>query len=94
MGLRDVVSCSTGSFHCGFVDVSGNVYTCGVGAHYRHGHGHTMTVWKPQQIEACRKLQIKVCEIDCVGERTYVISSNGDLIMYGKEPMIGRVHKQ
>ena len=42
--LQNIVLCSAGSMHSGFVDTEGAVYTCGVGADFRLGHGDKETV--------------------------------------------------
>ena len=82
--------CSAGSFHSGFVDTEGIVYTCGVGADHRLGHGNKETIWEPKKVEACKNIQ--VCQIECVDSRTFVITPQGNLIMWGKEPVTGRTH--
>eukprot|EP01084_Bolivina_argentea_P289006 496174_1 len=46
--LQNIVLCSAGSFHAGFVDTEGIVYTCGIGADFRSGHGDKETVWEPK----------------------------------------------
>jgi len=88
--LQNVVLCSAGSFHSGFVDTEGHVYTCGVGADFRLGHGDKETLWEPRLVDSCKNIQ--VCQIECVDARTFVITPQGNLIMWGKEPVTGRTH--
>merc|ERR1719410_623501 len=88
--LQNIVLCSAGSFHSGFVDTEGIVYTCGVGADHRLGHGNKDTIWEPKKVEACKNIQ--VCQIEAVDSRTFVITPQGNLIMRGKEPVTGRTH--
>eukprot|EP01083_Nonionella_stella_P028664 78942_1 len=92
MHLRDIVSCSAAAFHSGYVDKNGDVFTVGVGLDYRLGDGEENTVWIPKQIKACDPLDI--CQIECVDARTYAITTDGDLIMFGKEPVNGRRHRK
>merc|ERR1712176_351322 len=87
---QNIVLCSAGSFHSGFVDTEGVVYTCGVGADHRLGHGNKDTIWEPKMVEACKNIQ--VCQIEAVDSRTFVITPQGNLIMWGKEPVTGRTH--
>ena len=89
--LRNIVLCSAGSFHSGFVDINGNVYTCGIGLDYRLGHGDQDTLYEPKLVKACEKL--KVCQIECVESRTFVITTDGDLVSWGKDPIDGRINK-
>eukprot|EP01083_Nonionella_stella_P240863 841614_1 len=52
--LKDIIFCSSGSFHSGYIDINGNVYTCGIGNNYRHGHSHINTIWIPQIIKSLK----------------------------------------
>merc|ERR1719361_2914233 len=88
--LKNIVLCSAGSMHAGFVDTEGAVYTCGVGADHRLGHGNKDTIWEPKKVDACKNIQ--VCQIEAVDSRTFVITPQGNLIMWGKEPVTGRTH--
>ena len=88
--LQNIVLCSAGSFHAGFVDTEGAVFTCGVGADFRLGHGDKETIWEPKRVDAIKNIQ--VCQIEAVDSRTFVITPQGNLIMWGKEPVSGRTH--
>jgi len=88
--LKNIVLCSAGSMHAGFVDTEGAVFTCGVGADFRLGHGDKETLWDAKQVESCK--EIAVCQIECVDSRTFVITPQGNLVMWGKEPVSGRTH--
>eukprot|EP01084_Bolivina_argentea_P029768 55248_1 len=89
--LRNIVRISAGAFHSGFVDMEGTVYTSGVGRNYRLGHENTDTIYKPQIVRSL--IKVKVREIECVDATTYVITTCGQLVLFGKEPMTNKVHK-
>ena len=91
--MRDfhkIVRVSCASFHSGFVDTTGKVYTCGVGADHRLGHGDLESVWRPKLVESIENVKIR--EIECVADRTYVVSTAGHLILWGQEPLTKRTH--
>jgi len=52
--------------------------------------GNKDTIWEPKKVEACKNIQ--VCQIEAVDSRTFVITPQGNLIMWGKEPVTGRTH--
>jgi len=89
--LRNIVLCSAASFHSGFVDANGNIFTCGIGLDYRLGHGDQNTLYEPKHVKACDKL--KICQIECVDTRSFVITTDGDLVSWGKDPIDGRINK-
>ncbi len=84
--LKQIVRVSAGNYHSGFVDVHGRVYTCGYGYDYRLGHAEcdAEILYKPRMVTALQR--VKAREIECVDKRTYVITTGGHLILFGKEP--------
>ena len=89
--LSKIVKVSAATFHSGFVDINGRVFTCGVGNDYRLGHGSCDTLFDPKMVDAVSNMKIR--QIECVDSRTYVITTAGHLVVWGREPMNGKVHQ-
>ena len=90
VGLKMIQEISAGSFHSGFIDLKGKVYTCGVGKDFRLGHGNEKTVFEPMQVKAVA--DAKIVRIECVHDHTFVISKQGCVMMWGHEPVTTMVH--
>eukprot|EP01083_Nonionella_stella_P266414 901299_1 len=81
--LNNIVLCCAGINHSGFVDNKGFVYSTGLGDDFCLGHGNEETLWKPKMVDAIKN--VKVCKIECVDHRTFVVTTKGVLITWGKE---------
>jgi len=90
--LYDIVRISAAPLHAGFVTASGRVFTCGNGGDNRLGHGDTTNVYIPKLVHAMRN--VKVREIECVAERSYVVSTSGHLFLWGRDPCSSSSSKQ
>ncbi len=81
--LQNIILCSAGSFHGGFVDTEGIVCTCGIGADFRLGHGDKETVWELKVVDSCKNIQIY--QLEAIDSRTFIITPQNNLIIWGKE---------
>ncbi|ETO09809.1 regulator of chromosome condensation family protein, partial [Reticulomyxa filosa] len=66
---------SAGPFHAALLSRQGEVFTFGVGADYRLGHGNEETQWIPKQVEILK--DDPIVRIECVEDRTFAITKLG-----------------
>lgn len=83
---------STASFHAGFVSFKNKLYTCGVGADYRLGHENEETIYEPAFVQSLS--QVKCARVECVEDRTFVITKYGAVLMFGVEPVSRKAYKK
>eukprot|EP01084_Bolivina_argentea_P008280 15497_1 len=83
---------SCGPFHCGFISFKNKLFTCGVGKNYRLGHNNENNYYKPTLVE--NLLNVKCVRVECVGDRTYVITKYGAVLMFGVEPVTQIIYKK
>ena len=83
---------STASFHAGFISFRNKLYTCGVGADYRLGHENEETIYEPAFVENLS--QVKCARVECVEDRTFVITKYGAVLMFGMEPVTRTTYKK
>jgi len=81
---------SAGSFHSGYIDMKGKVYTCGVGTDYRLGHGNEETVYVPKIVDTLS--EVELVRIECIEDRSFAITKYGCVLMWGCEPVTHMVH--
>ena len=89
-GMPPIGELSCGPFHCGFIDNKGLIYTVGVGADYRLGHLNEETLYKAKLVESMK--DNKCVRIECVEDRTFIITKYGCVVMWGVEPVTEMVH--
>eukprot|EP01084_Bolivina_argentea_P174110 301585_1 len=82
---------SLGQFHAGFISLKGKLFTCGVGVDYRLGHGTEETKFVPTLVQSLK--DVKCVRVECVQDRTFVITKYGAVIMFGVEPVTKQIYK-
>lgn len=88
--LQPIADMSTGPFHAALLTRQGEVFTFGVGADYRLGHGTEDTEWLPRQVEVLK--DDPIVRIECVEDRTFAITKFGCVLMWGFEPVTDMVY--
>eukprot|EP01084_Bolivina_argentea_P052584 96594_1 len=83
---------SAGQYHSGFIATNGKVYTTGLGKDYRLGHQNEETIYKPKLVEILK--EVKCARIECLNDRTFVITKYGALLMFGVEPITKKIYSK